>query len=99
MTNDEMKRERQKFELVIQYRQYLGRHKDGSYECDWVEGRWQGWLMHHRENRVAEQLLGNCCTEVIVEDGQLNATQRQLEECQQELLSLKLALLREGYPC
>jgi hypothetical protein len=38
--------ERKKFEEQIQYRQFLKRHKDGTYELEWVEGRWQGWLMH-----------------------------------------------------
>lgn len=38
--------ERKKFEELIQYRQFLKRHKDGTYELEWVEGRWQGWLMH-----------------------------------------------------
>lgn len=38
--------ERKKFEEAIQYRHFLGRHKDGTYELEWVEGRWQGWLMH-----------------------------------------------------
>lgn len=37
--------ERKKFEEQIQYRQFLNRHKDGTYELEWVEGRWQGWLM------------------------------------------------------
>lgn len=39
------KEERKKFEDVIQYRQNCSRHKDGTYELEWVEGRWQGWLL------------------------------------------------------
>ncbi len=40
-----MKAERKLFEEIIQYRQFLNRHKDGTYELEWVEGRWQGWIM------------------------------------------------------
>lgn len=48
----DVKQERKKFEDVIQYRQFLTRHKDGTYELEWVEGRWQGWLLcvEHRSN-------------------------------------------------
>lgn len=38
--------QRKLFEEVIQYRQFLERHKDGTYKLEWVEGRWQGWMLH-----------------------------------------------------
>lgn len=41
----DVEQERKKFEEVIQYRQFLNRHKDGTYELEWVEGRWCGWLL------------------------------------------------------
>lgn len=41
----DVEQERKKFEEVVQYRQFLDRHKDGTYELDWVEGRWCGWLL------------------------------------------------------
>lgn len=35
---------RQLFEHeYVQYRQYLKRNKDGSYNEEWVESRWQGF--------------------------------------------------------
>jgi hypothetical protein len=74
-----------------------------SMRMDWDEEMraavvWRAAIIWMTEKeRIAEQVLGNRCTEVIVEDAQLTATQRQLEECQRELLSLKLALMGEGY--
>lgn len=43
--DDKTKAMRKLFECAIQYRQFLTRHADGTYELEWVEGRWQGWLM------------------------------------------------------
>lgn len=48
--------ERKAFEALIQYRQFLGRHKDGTYELEWVEGRWQGWQLRAAYQR--EQVKG-----------------------------------------
>jgi hypothetical protein len=39
------KEERKKFEKVIQYRQFLGRYKDGTYQMEWVQARWEGWML------------------------------------------------------
>ena len=44
-TGFDVESERKKFEKVIQYREFCKRHKDGAYELEWVEGRWQGWLL------------------------------------------------------
>lgn len=41
----DIEEERKRFESFIQYRQFLKRYKDGTYELEWVEGRWSGWLL------------------------------------------------------
>lgn len=41
----EKKQLRKEFEAAIQYRHFLNRHKDGTYELEWVDGRWNGWGM------------------------------------------------------
>jgi len=47
--------EREAFEAEVQYRQFLGRHKDGTYEHDWVELRWQGWQARAAYQRTQAQ--------------------------------------------
>lgn len=43
--DEKTKAVRKVFEEAIQYRQFLTRYADGTYELEWVEGRWQGWLL------------------------------------------------------
>lgn len=45
LVEDDLKEERKKFEAAIYYRHFCERYKDGTYKLEWVEGRWQGWLM------------------------------------------------------
>lgn len=37
------KQARKDFEQSIQYRDFVERHKDGTYKLEWVEARWRGW--------------------------------------------------------
>lgn len=39
----QQKQSRKDFEESIQYRQFVERHKDGTYKLEWVELRWGGW--------------------------------------------------------
>jgi hypothetical protein len=40
---EQVMNEREEFEKEVQYRQFLGRNKDGSYSIEWLEVRWQGF--------------------------------------------------------